>query len=561
MDNGTLVFDVRHTDFAGGAKGDGATDDTNAIQAAIDAANTAGGGTVVIVDGTYLTGNPNNTTTRVPIQVKSGVRVVIMPGATVKAQTGNWLSQGVFEAVAQENVVLEGGGTIDGQRSSNAGGRLFGIFLRSVQGFRVRGLRIVNIPANSGGTNPAGWGGDAVVMGYENQTTAVPCRDGVVEGCYIHNVERCGISPLCAERVSIRDNVIRNVWTSETQPNPGCGIDLEPDVAGHVIRDITVSGNHIEDCEGGGILVNGNGPRDVTVTGNTIRNVGSDAIYVRATSVTVSGNTIHNWTGRGIWVYNGSIGVVVEGNALEGSYTNTSQRAGIAVTDATDVAITGNTVRRTYTGGIHVDVRFLGEQGANYPRDAKRIVIANNSLFAIGRADETGGAAITLLSNPGASPPRLIEDVVIAMNTIGDGYDPDTGTRTGADRTDYGIDVAGISAAERARVHVFGNRITDVNVGKINGTYSIHSGHVIDRPAISFGTVAAGAAAEQTVSITGATTGDSVQVTPLGGLEAGLQVAGAWVSAAGQVTIRLHNFSGSAVSSSSRSWRVILTQH
>lgn len=581
LDRGTLVFDVRHVDFAGGAKGDDTADDRAAIQAAIDAAHAAGGGTVVIPDGTYLTGTPlPNTTTPVPIQIKSNVRVVIMPGATVKAATGNWGSRGIFEAVVQNNVSIEGGGTIDGQRSLNAGGRLFAIYLQSVQGFSVRGLRIVNIPANSGPDNPAGWGGDAVLMSHEYLGVQTPCRDGVVEGCYIENVERCGISPLCAERVSIRDNIIRNVRTEQPQPNPACGIDLEPDKLGLVIRDITISGNHIEDCDGGGILVNGNGPRDVTVVGNTIRNVDMDAIYVRATNVTVKGNTINNWKGRGIWVYNGSIGVVVEGNTIEGDYTNTAQRAGIAVTDASDVVITGNTVRRTFTGGIRIDVSSLGAQGKDYPRNARRIVIANNTLFAIGRPEEVGGAAITLVSSATASPPRVIEDVVIAMNTISDGYDPDydivpeqtnpedppfnpeeKSIRTGDKRTDYGIDVAGISPAERAKVHIFGNRITNMNVARVNGTYSVLSGHIIDRPTLNFGTIAAGASAEQTVAVTGAASGDSVQATPIGGLEAGLLIGGAWVSAAGQVTIRLHNVGGASIISGNRSWRVIVTQH
>lgn len=45
-----MTFNVR--DF--GAVGDGATDDTEAIQAAIDAAEAAGGGTVYFPAGDYL---------------------------------------------------------------------------------------------------------------------------------------------------------------------------------------------------------------------------------------------------------------------------------------------------------------------------------------------------------------------------------------------------------------------------------------------------------------------------------------------------------------------------
>ena len=52
-DKGGQVFNVMHPDF--GAKADGSTDDTVAIQAAIDAVNTAGGGIVFFPDGEYIT--------------------------------------------------------------------------------------------------------------------------------------------------------------------------------------------------------------------------------------------------------------------------------------------------------------------------------------------------------------------------------------------------------------------------------------------------------------------------------------------------------------------------
>jgi polygalacturonase len=65
--------DFRVRDF--GAKGNGTTLDTKAIQAALDAAAGAGGGKVILTPGTYLSGS---------IFVKSGTVLEIQQGATIR---------------------------------------------------------------------------------------------------------------------------------------------------------------------------------------------------------------------------------------------------------------------------------------------------------------------------------------------------------------------------------------------------------------------------------------------------------------------------------------------
>ena len=66
------VFDVR----VFGAKGDGQTVDTQAINAAIEAAATAGGGTVYLPAGTYPSFS---------IRLKSHITLELGPGATLLA--------------------------------------------------------------------------------------------------------------------------------------------------------------------------------------------------------------------------------------------------------------------------------------------------------------------------------------------------------------------------------------------------------------------------------------------------------------------------------------------
>jgi polygalacturonase len=103
-----------------GAKADGATKDTVAIQSAIDACAAQGGGTVKLTAGTYLSA---------PIVLKSNITLHLDKGATLlgspdhgdypdKVEFKLPAVQSLVSATNAENVAIEGDGVIDGQGES-----------------------------------------------------------------------------------------------------------------------------------------------------------------------------------------------------------------------------------------------------------------------------------------------------------------------------------------------------------------------------------------------------------------------------------------------------------
>jgi polygalacturonase len=144
------MFDVK--DF--GAKGDGKANDAKSIDAAINACAAAGGGTVYFPSGRYMSGT---------IHVKSNVTIDISPGATVAIGDDDdidvieelnynpnaddettYFNCALFRLDGIENVCIEGGGTIDGNRPRRHGPKP--ISIKQCTRVTVRDVKIVYAP-------------------------------------------------------------------------------------------------------------------------------------------------------------------------------------------------------------------------------------------------------------------------------------------------------------------------------------------------------------------------------------------------------------------------------
>jgi len=255
-----------------GAKGDGITKDTAAVQKAIDAAHAAGGGEVLLPPGVYLCGS---------VFLKSGVDFHLVQGAVLKGSPDradynaagiapqNWGRLGVGDntsgghlllCIEQKNVTLRGPGKIDGN---------VGAFLKLPDGSHPP--HKLKIP----------WRPSQMVWFVESRNIVIRdieladapywscfihgCEDVVVERADIHTVRNPhtyngdGLDIDSSRRVRVTDCNISTADDSITLRADGKRLKRDGDCADVVVSNCTFSsdcnairvgvGNgHIRDC-------------------------------------------------------------------------------------------------------------------------------------------------------------------------------------------------------------------------------------------------------------------------------------------------------------------------
>jgi hypothetical protein len=231
-------FDVR--DF--GARGDGLTDDTAALQAAIDACHDAGGGTVLVPSGIYLSA-AFELNSRVTLHLEAGATVLGSPRLEdypVEGEDASGESEhaGLVTARDAERVAIVGRGTIDGnalafhdQTTSHIAPDLERKYTRQKEGFLPEGTFFEHGPL-AHGPRPG------------NLVRFFGCRDVLVHGVTIQNSPTWTSHYRDCENVTIEAVRINSDASDRMIPNDD-GIDLAR------CRDVRILGCDIDtgdDC-------------------------------------------------------------------------------------------------------------------------------------------------------------------------------------------------------------------------------------------------------------------------------------------------------------------------
>lgn len=403
--NEKLGESVSVKDF--GAVGDGTTDDTDAIQNALN----SGSLFVFVPQGTY-----NITST---LTIPTGIEFYGCDTSSVLSLAANAsMITTTGSNVVIRNIKLNGNSSTYNNTNNNA------IYVNwtSISGYNIKinNVSILNI-AGAGVIALASSGTASNDVWIENCSIENTGTHGIIAQDYISNVwilankvkytgllvaDRPGIT---ASRYGSNVTISNNICIGSPS---ALGVSVHGISVDTTINS-SVTGNTISGWIGYGIEVGF--CTNCTVSANTITNVGNSGIVLSAdqatlqinTNVTISGNTITSPTAAGIYsfitggtgtLFNKNISII--GNTINGSVTNNGIYMGLC----NILSITGNSVYNSYLSGVYIlDCKNVLTSGNTVVNNNISTLVSVSSL-----TQSSGTATVTTSTNHGYSNGNII---------------------------------------------------------------------------------------------------------------------------------------------------------
>lgn len=406
------IINVKNSTY--GATGNGVTDDTAALQAAI----TAGANKYVFVPaGTYVISSALNVASPV---------VIFAAGASINTGASNI---SIFN-ITSSNVLIQGFSFVGGSSSTyNTNGKLI------------------------------------MAQGTDNGAAAAPTyiSNITIQNNKFRNASRSPIYMQFVQKAWIVQNDIEDVVYSGTELLSCLDIifdnnlvkDVTPGTAGNaygmyasrqntsdlvrypLCERVSVTNNHIENVEWEGIDCHG--IDGFTITGNTLKNCGDvnaaiaiihadDAVstpIAAAKNVTISNNIITNAQQYGIAMSSGSATIIhsnitISNNTLEncGTSSTSNDVGGILIGATKNCSVVGNTLTYCAPYGIVCNSQY-----------ASNITIESNSFNRIVSNTETTPSAILINRGASGTGSIMIGGNTLTLAGLGETYEAVYGVR------------------------------------------------------------------------------------------------------------------------------------